>query len=491
MRKHGERIKAHRGCFVDIKTLAAAITSESFSLARLAKFLNTPTQKHETDEHGGPITEAYLDYARADVQATWECYEALILRFAEHGLDTSVHRILSEASIGKGYLKQMGIKPLLGYQPDIPRSIFGKIMGSYYGGRAEVRIRRVVTRVLYCDFKSMYPTVNALMGLWRFVIGGKLTRRDTTAETQAFLDHATLEDLQSRETWRALTTLVRIRPDQDILPVRARYDGKINTIGLNFLKSDQPLWYTLADCLASKLLTGKTPIIVEAQSFDPGPIQDGLTSFELFGNPEFRVDPNTDDLFARLIDLRDEAKANGDPAEKALKIVANSTVYGIFIEVNRDNAPKPEPLDVYGPDDRDATDFREWSESYKAREPGCIFCVVPQSRIIAENELAFAIRDGFPVTELHTLIIPRRHCAGYFDLYQPELNAMNQLIQLIRESVMKEDSTVSGFNLGANAGTDAGQTIMHCHMHLIPRRNGDVKSPRGGVRGVIPGRQSY
>ena len=141
--------------------------------------------------------------------------------------------------------------------------------------------------------------------------------------------------------------------------------------------------------------------------------------------------------------------------------------------------------------DRDSTDFRAWSESYKTREPGCIFCEVPKSRIIAENELAFAIRDGFPVTELHTLIIPKRHCAAYFDLYRPELNAVNQLVHSLREAIMKQDAVVTGFNLGANAGADAGQTVMHCHLHLIPRRKGDVENPRGGVRGVIATRQKY
>jgi hypothetical protein len=365
MRRRGLAVRPHRGFFIDLKTLAAALTSRSFSLGRLAKFLGTETQKLEADDHGGPLTEGYLDYARADVQASWECYEALLSRYEDHGLDAPAHRILSEASVGKSYLKQMGIQPLLGYQPDIPRAIFGIIMGTYFGGRAEVRIRRVITQVLYCDFKSMYPTVNALMGLWQFAIADQLSWHDATTETQDLLKRITIADLQKPDTWRSLRVLVRLKPDHDVLPVRAKYDGKINTIGLNYLSCREPLWYTLADCVASKMLTGKTPIIDEAIRFEPGKPQDGLKPINLFGREDFRIDPRTDDFFTRLIDLRDDAKAKGDPVEKAIKIVANSTSYGIFVEVNRDDAPKPEPLDVYGPDGR-----KHVRESTGIEEPG-------------------------------------------------------------------------------------------------------------------------
>ena len=139
----------------------------------------------------------------------------------------------------------------------------------------------------------------------------------------------------------------------------------------------------------------------------------------------------------------------------------------------------------------DDTDFRGILDSYSDRDADCVFCNNCAGRIIAENELCFAIRDGFPVTDLHTLIIPKRHVADYFDLYQPELNAIHDLLSRQRQSIMHEDKTVTGFNVGINAGKSAGQTVFHVHIHLIPRRNGDVEEPRGGVRGVIPRNQSY
>ena len=141
--------------------------------------------------------------------------------------------------------------------------------------------------------------------------------------------------------------------------------------------------------------------------------------------------------------------------------------------------------------DRDDTDFRGVLETYKERETDCLFCGIDSGRIIAENELCYAIRDGFPVTPFHTLIIPKRHVADYFDLYQPELNAIQSLLRDQRKQIMTADPTVSGFNVGINAGSEAGQTIFHVHVHLIPRRKGDVAEPRGGVRGVIPNKQKY
>jgi diadenosine tetraphosphate (Ap4A) HIT family hydrolase len=105
--------------------------------------------------------------------------------------------------------------------------------------------------------------------------------------------------------------------------------------------------------------------------------------------------------------------------------------------------------------------------------------------------LAYAISDGFPVTEGHSLIIPKRHVATYFDLSRPELNACDDLLRQLKRRFQSTDESVSGFNIGMNAGASAGQTIFHCHIHLIPRRDGDVENPRGGVRHLIPGKGHY
>jgi diadenosine tetraphosphate (Ap4A) HIT family hydrolase/5-methylcytosine-specific restriction endonuclease McrA len=141
--------------------------------------------------------------------------------------------------------------------------------------------------------------------------------------------------------------------------------------------------------------------------------------------------------------------------------------------------------------DKDSTEFRKVKESYEVREEGCLFCEIQKERILDEDNLFYVIRDGFPVTDLHTLVIPKRHVETYFDLYQPELNSCNRMIQKFKQQIEKEDVSVKGFNIGINNGEVSGQTIFHCHIHLIPRREGDVKNPRGGVRGVIPNKQEY
>jgi diadenosine tetraphosphate (Ap4A) HIT family hydrolase len=140
---------------------------------------------------------------------------------------------------------------------------------------------------------------------------------------------------------------------------------------------------------------------------------------------------------------------------------------------------------------RDNEDFRTVREGINARQSDCIFCELPADRVIASNPLAFAIRDNYPVTKLHTLVIPKRHAVTFFDLFEPERRAINQLLDGLRVEIMKKDTSVSGFNIGMNSGDTAGQTIGHAHVHLIPRRQGDVQDPRGGVRGVIPGKAAY
>jgi len=139
----------------------------------------------------------------------------------------------------------------------------------------------------------------------------------------------------------------------------------------------------------------------------------------------------------------------------------------------------------------DDADFRVVREGMNARQSGCVFCELPSDRVIVSNALAFAIRDNYPVTELHTLVIPKRHAVTFFDLFEPERRSINQLLVGLRAEIVTKDASVTGFNIGINSGNTAGQTVDHAHVHLIPRRPGDVQDPRGGIRGVIPGKAAY
>jgi diadenosine tetraphosphate (Ap4A) HIT family hydrolase len=127
------------------------------------------------------------------------------------------------------------------------------------------------------------------------------------------------------------------------------------------------------------------------------------------------------------------------------------------------------------------------------RDPNnpCLFCNIKESGLALENDKAYASYDSYPVSHLHCLIIPKRHVKDYFDLTDEEILSCNDLIKRIKNEILKKDSSVLGFNIGTNAGKIAGQSIMHCHIHIIPRRKGDVDNPQGGVRAVIPLKQHY
>ena len=127
------------------------------------------------------------------------------------------------------------------------------------------------------------------------------------------------------------------------------------------------------------------------------------------------------------------------------------------------------------------------------RDPNnpCLFCNINSKDLIFDNEFAFASFDSYPVSKYHYLIVPKRHILHYFELTNHELLACNDLIKKIKKKIQSEDKTVDAFNISTNSGVAAGQSIMHCHIHLIPRRKGDVDNPQGGVRGVIPSKQHY
>ena len=121
----------------------------------------------------------------------------------------------------------------------------------------------------------------------------------------------------------------------------------------------------------------------------------------------------------------------------------------------------------------------------------CIFCSKEKLNIIYEDDIFFFLCYSFPVTKDHTLIILNNHDKTFFDLRDKDILQLNNILKFQKESLMQNDNTITGFNIGINQGESAGQTVMHLHIHLIPRRKGDIEDPRGGVRGVIPSKQKY
>ena len=126
------------------------------------------------------------------------------------------------------------------------------------------------------------------------------------------------------------------------------------------------------------------------------------------------------------------------------------------------------------------------------RADRCPFCPPDiESKVLERCGAVVAIADKCPVTNGHMLILPVRHTPDFFSMTPPEKRDADRLIQVLRDRIEASDQTVTGFNIGVNCGASAGQTIMHAHIHLIPRRDGDMPQPKGGVRGVIPDRRVY
>jgi hypothetical protein len=402
-RRRGDYVPPHRGIFTDVSSLATALLSRTASLGGLAKALATPTQKHDAaGGHGRALTAEYLAYARADVQVTWECHQALVARYRTYGLGRGHWTVASEASIGKATLAAMGVQPWLSANDPSPE-LMATILSTYFGGRTEVPWRKVVRRVFYTDFTSMYPTVCTLQGLWRFIVAEGFEQRDGTREVQDLLARVQAGDLQDPACWPQLTALVRIEPDEDLVPVRAEYCAeKGATIGLNYLTS-QPIWITLADCIVAKILGGKSPRVLEAIILSPGKMQAGLRPISLLGSRT--IDPRSEDMFRQVIRLRIQervaAKAlRGQAREEAaeriqfLKLMANSTSYGIFIQVNVDNDPKRQLIEVFS---ADADPFQR--QFNKVEEPGPYFHPLLASLITGAARLMLALAEARAVAE--------------------------------------------------------------------------------------------
>src|SRR5271166_4777855 len=344
--------------FLNTQQLGRALFGASVrsTLAGMADALSIPLAKQQAD-YDGPITPDYIGYCCTDVELTWLVYRGLRELYDKHGftalndkgiLARPIDKIYSEASVGKGYPEQLGVLPFRKKNPIFDHAtVTAPFMAAMYGGRSEVHCRLDLRQGLQADFKSQYPTVNALMKLQDLLIAQTVKAViDETGHGPAaqFLHNVTLEDLQKNETWPKLRGVALIDPKRCILPVRTVYHkelpheqfAKAQQIGVNEITSAPPSWYTFADIIASKLLTGRVPKIFKTIMLEPIGVQDGLKVHKFFGDPKYTIDLTKDDLFQRLIDMRSDVKrlkADGwKPKEQGLKLCANGTSYGVLIE---------------------------------------------------------------------------------------------------------------------------------------------------------------
>jgi hypothetical protein len=339
------------GNFLDVKTLVYALTGKSLSLEQACREFRVEHGKVKATEHGR-ITEEYIEYNRRDVQATAELLWRALEEFDRYPISPEnpaqgkipETRVYSTASIAKGILKALGVRPPL-EKFHFPDELQGIIMSTYYGGRAEVNVRGIVP-VVYVDYLSMYPTVFTLLGMQRFLIADQIATEDCTKEVQELLARDDLLQVMMRpQTWRNLATIVEILPEGDLLPVRGKFgeDEGVYNISEVYLSSERPLFYTLAHLIGSKIRTGKTPKVLRALRFTPRGVQNGLRPAQIYSG--ISMDLRHDDFARKLVEERQRAKKALPPYDRfppeereriqhALKILANSAFYGIFGEVN-------------------------------------------------------------------------------------------------------------------------------------------------------------
>lgn len=129
-------------------------------------------------------------------------------------------------------------------------------------------------------------------------------------------------------------------------------------------------------------------------------------------------------------------------------------------------------------------------EPRRQRKSDCAFCSLPTSSVLDENASAFSFLDSFPISPGHTLVVPKRHVGSLFDLSVEEIADVWQLVRVVRDRLRLQQSP-DGFNIGLNDGVAAGQTILHAHVHVVPRYSGDITDPRGGIRWLMPDKAKY
>lgn len=356
--KKKSNIPYHRGGFVDCKTLGFVLTNNSYSLDTALSDFECPIKPIKSKKQG-IISDQNIKSCINGIFAIYSLYRQQMKRYHMFCLKTLESKLFSPASLGKDDLSRIGIRSFFDQNPDFPKEILGYLMSAYHGGRVDAIIVNKPTLITNLDFTSTYPTLFALFGMYLLLIAEKISYHTTTQETQEFLNRTTISDVNKPETWKKMLTICKIIPDDDILPIRSDYGNKVTTnTGTNYLKSvdGTGLWFTLPDLLASKLLTGKTPKIIEAITFVPQGVQSGLRDIEITKGITLQ---QGEDLFKKLVEQRfaindqiknadDETKKQLEQTQKILKIVANSSAYGIFIQLNTSTTMLSHKVTMHG-----------------------------------------------------------------------------------------------------------------------------------------------
>jgi hypothetical protein len=430
-------IPYYRGCFVDCKTLEFVLTNNSHNLESALDNFDCPIKLNKEKL----VSEKSIQSSINNVLAVYSLYNQLMKRYEMFCIKKLENKLFSPASIGIADIEKIGIKPFLKQNPDFSKKILGIVMSTYFGARVEARMINKPTLVTILDFASMYPTLFALFGMYSLLIAKEISYYTTTGSTQEFLDKITIFEINKPEIWPKMLTICKIVPDEDILPVRSDYSKEILNVGLNYLKSKDgtALWYTLPDLVQSKLLDGKNPKIIEAITFFPQDVQSGLREIEIL--PDITLKKG-EDLFKKLIETRFAIKKQKqtkelDQLQKILKIIANSTCYGKFIQLDTRNTILEKKVTVYGLDTFDTETFKLENPSKFFHPIISVFLTAGSRLILAAAEYLLEQNKGYMMyCDTDSVFVSPDHAKLIQDFFRP-LNPYSQEMEMFK--IQEED----------------------------------------------------
>jgi hypothetical protein len=349
-----------KGFFIDTMVLSQIMTdSKSISLKKACERYNKFHKKLDVDGYD-KINETFLDYAIGDILATGELFIRLKEEYDRFELDLPIHKVFSSASIGKGALTHLGIFP----NSDLKADTYGKVLAAYFGGRCQVGIRHTPTLVTVLDFVSLYPSLNILLKFFDMMTSEHIEVQDDTANVKKLLDSInTIDDLRNPEIWKSFCVVCEILPEKDILPIRGKFDNENFSVAVSSVSSKETMYYGLPSIISSKLLTGRTPEIKSALRFTGKGKQSTLKTAQILG---VKINPVSEDLFKFLAEERQRSKIAKDGRDREIKILINSTSYGIGIEMNPQDF-KSDVMIYSG--NRKFSDFRRYEQPGKFFNP--------------------------------------------------------------------------------------------------------------------------
>ncbi len=329
---------------LDIGTLLFSLFDQHRSLSDWCDYFRQDRKLewvHEKFDHepSGQVTLEELAYCQGDVLCTQDLLNCAKAEFDLYDLDDLLpDKAYSPASLGKAIFRQMSIvRPSEKFQ--VPPELQGIFMQTYFGGRSECHTRKAPVPVMRLDFLSQYPTVNTLMNNWEILTAESVSFPEVTGEVREFLKGVNLDKCFIQSFWPKLRFFALIQPNDDILPVRAPYDPKdrehLNIADTRFT-SEKPVWVAGPAIVASIIRTGLVPNVLKAIGVVPHGQQPGMKPITLRG--VVTIDPYRDDLFKVLIEQRN-ANESDKTLKHALKVIANSTAYGAFVELNEQREP--------------------------------------------------------------------------------------------------------------------------------------------------------